>query len=263
MDRWATFDCYGTLIDWNGGIRAELVRLFGTDTGGETEPAAAGEPGGRSGAAEPGDPDELRDDGAEGDEGGGGEADEEPDPEIEALLLRYHELERELEHDGNLSYREVMTEVMRRLGAPAGEEAGLADSLPNWEPFPETVNVLTEIRERGWRTAILSNSDLDLINASKERIGVPFDETVVASEIHSYKPAFLHWFEFYARTLADKRRHVHIGASSYHDITPAARLRIPNVWINRLGEHPYTAPTIELTDMYELGQVLDDLLPAG
>jgi FMN phosphatase YigB (HAD superfamily) len=72
----------------------------------------------------------------------------------------------------------------------------------------------------------------------------------------------MHWFEFYARTLADKRRHVHIGASNYHDIVPAAKLRIPNVWINRDGEHPYTAPTIQLADMYELGQVLDDLMPA-
>ncbi len=263
MDRWATFDCYGTLIDWNGGIRAELVRLFGTDTGGETEPAAAGEPGERSGASGPGDPDEVRDDGAEEDENGAGEAEAEPDPEIEALLLRYHELEQGLEHDGNLSYREVMTEAMRRLGAPEAEESGLADSLPGWEPFPETVGALTEIRGRGWKTAILSNSDLDLINASKERLGVPFDETVVASEIHSYKPAFLHWSEFYARTLADERHHVHVGASNYHDITPAARLRIPNVWINRLGEHPDTSPTIELADLSELGRVLDDLLPAG
>jgi 2-haloacid dehalogenase len=67
VTRWASFDCYGTLIDWNGGIRAELARVFGE-----------------------------------------GRADE--------LLHRYHELEPELELDGNLSYREVMTEAMRRLG---------------------------------------------------------------------------------------------------------------------------------------------------
>ena len=191
MQRWATFDCYGTLIDWNGGIRAELERLFGDD-----------------------------------------------EDEIDALLARYHELEPELERDGTLSYREVMTEAMRRLGAPEGEEGGLADSLPAWEPFPETLDALTECRERGWKLAILSNSDTDLIEASKERIGVPFDETVVASEIHSYKPALMHWLEFYARTLADKRAHVHVGASIYHDIAPATKLRIPSVWINRLDEHP-------------------------
>jgi 2-haloacid dehalogenase len=245
MARWATFDCYGTLIDWNGGIRAELVRLFGRaeDPDAPSAPGATAEPEAGEGGVEV------------------EEAAEEPDAEIEELLRRYHELERGLERDGKLSYREVMTEVMRRLGAPPGEESGLAESLPGWEPFPETVNVLTEIRERGWRIAILSNSDLDLIAASKERLGVPFDETVVASEIHSYKPAYLHWFEFYARTLADKRRHVHVGASNYHDIVPAAQLRIPNVWINRLGEHPFTAATVELEDMYELGQVLDDLMP--
>ncbi len=215
MERWATFDCYGTLIDWNGGVRAELERLFGDD-----------------------------------------------EDEIDAKLKLYHQLEPELERDGKLSYREVMTEAMRRLGAPPGEEAGLADSLPGWEPFPETVNALTETRERGWKIAILSNSDADLIAASKERLGVPFDETVVASEIHSYKPNLMHWLEFSARTLADKRFHVHVGASNFHDIAPAAKLRIKSIWVNRLEEHPYTAPTIEIADLYELGQVLDDLVPA-
>ena len=211
--RWATFDCYGTLIDWNGGIRAELVRVFGED-----------------------------------------EADEK--------LERYHELERELERDGSRSYREVMTEEMRQLGAPAGEEGGLADSLPRWQPFPEVVEALTEARERGWKLAILSNSDADLIAASKELIGVPFDETVVAGEIRSYKPAPIHWIEFYGRTLADKRKHVHVGASGYHDIAPAGRLRIPTIWINRLEEHPVATPSRQLPDLTELPEALDELVPA-
>jgi 2-haloacid dehalogenase len=256
--RWATFDCYGTLIDWKGGIVAELERLF-------PPPEPEEEPDLDDAAGEPEDEAELEEDEDEGEDDEDDEDDEEPDeldPHTEALLRQYHDLERELEKNGSLSYREVMTEAMRRLGAPEGEEGGLAASLPNWEPFPETFNALTEIRERGWKIAILSNTDLDFIEASKARIGVPIDETIVASQIHSYKPALLHWFEFYARTLADKRRHVHIGASNYHDIVPAAKLRIPNVWINREGEHPYTAPTIQLADMYELGQVLDDLMPA-
>jgi 2-haloacid dehalogenase len=258
--RWATFDCYGTLIDWRSGIVAELERLFPPP-----DPEEEPEPD------EPGDELDEEDDGAGEDEDDAEEADdededdaEEPedelDPHTEALLRRYHDIERELERNGALSYREVMTEAMRRLGAPEGEEGGLAASLASWEPFPETFNALTEVRQRGWKIAILSNTDLDFIEASKARIGVPIDETIVASQIHSYKPALMHWFEFYARTLADKRRHVHIGASNYHDIVPAAKLRIPNIWINRDGEHPYTAPTIQLADMYELGQVLDDLM---
>jgi len=156
----------------------------------------------------------------------------------------------------------VMTEAMRRLGAPEGEESGLADSLPSWEPFPEVREALEEVRERGWKLAILTNSDRDLIEASKALIGVPFEETVVASEIHSYKPAFLHWLEFQARTRADRRRHVHVGASSYHDIVPASKLRIPNIWINRDDEPALTAPTRERQDLVDLADILDEIVPA-
>jgi 2-haloalkanoic acid dehalogenase type II len=235
-DRWATFDCYGTLIDWNGGIRAEIERLWPPpeqeeepeDTEDDDEPAA-----------EP-----------------------EPDPGIEAKLREYHQIEPELERDGRLTYREVMTEAMRRLGAPAGEEQGLADSLPSWKPFWEVPEALEEARRRGWRLAILSNSDPDLIAASIEQIGVPFDEVIVASEIGSYKPAFMHWLEFQARTRADRRRHVHVGASSYHDIVPASKLRIPNIWINRDDEPALTAPTRERQDLVDLADILDEIIPA-
>jgi 2-haloalkanoic acid dehalogenase type II len=233
-DRWATFDCYGTLIDWNGGIRAEIERLW--------------------------PPPEQEEEEAED------ESDEAPEPEpdleTEARLRRYHEVERELERDGTLSYRDVMTEAMRRLGAPEGEEGGLAASLPSWEPFWEVPEALEEARKRGWRLAILSNSDPDLISASIRQIGVPFDEVIVASEIGSYKPAFMHWLEFQARTRADRRRHVHVAASSYHDIVPASKLRLPNVWINRDDEPALTAPTRERQDLVDLADILDEIIPA-
>jgi 2-haloacid dehalogenase len=213
MARWATFDCYGTLIDWQAGIRTELARVFGEDR-----------------------------------------ADEQ--------LARYHELEPELQRSGSLSYREVMTEAMRRLGAPAGEEAGLAASLPSWTPFPEVAPALEDLWRRGWQLAILSNSDRDLIAASKDRIGVPFDQTVVAQEIRSYKPAHRHWEEFYARTGADPARHVHVAASLFHDIAPATELGLPTVWINRLGETAgRLRPTRELVDLTTLPDVLDELVP--
>jgi 2-haloacid dehalogenase len=143
-DRWATFDCYGTLIDWNGGIRRELVRVFGED-----------------------------------------EADE--------RLGRYHELEPVLQVGGARSYREVMTEAMRGLGTPDGEASGLAEALPSWEPFPEAPQALEDARARGWKLAILSNTDRDFIEASMKRLGVPFELAIVASEIGSYKPGHEHW----------------------------------------------------------------------
>jgi len=212
MARWASFDCYGTLIDWNAGIRAELARVFGDDR-------------------------------------------------ADARLAAYHELEPELEHDRRLSYREVMTEAMRRLGAPDGEEAGLAGSLPTWQPFPEASAALQELRNRGWRLGILSNTDRDLIEASKQLLGVPIDETVVASEIGSYKPAHKHWREFADLSCADPARYVHVAQSHFHDIVPATELGIPNVWINRLGERREPAPTRELPDLTRLPDVLDELVP--
>jgi 2-haloacid dehalogenase len=214
VDRWASFDCYGTLIDWNGGIRDELARVFGEDRAAEQ-------------------------------------------------LARYHELEPELERDGTASYRQVLTEAMRRLGAPAGEEYGLADSLPGWRTFPEVHEALEEARRRGWKLAILSNTDDDFIAASQVQIGVPFDEIVVAQEIGSYKPAHRHWDEFFSRTRAPQAGHVHVAASLFHDVAPSHELGLRSVWINRLGEQaPADAPTRELTDLLALPETLDELVPA-
>jgi 2-haloacid dehalogenase len=215
MERWASFDCYGTLIDWDGGVRAELGRVFGDD-----------------------------------------QADE--------LLVRYHEIEPELQRDGALSYREVLTETMRRLGAPAGTEHGLAESLPGWRAFPEVHSALDELRSRGWKLAILSNTDDDFIAASQVHIGVPFDEIVVAQEIGSYKPAYRHWDELFARTHAPREGHVHVGASLFHDIVPANELGLRCVWINRNDETapPDAQPTRELRDLLDLPETLDELVAA-
>jgi 2-haloalkanoic acid dehalogenase type II len=207
-DRWATFDCYGTLIDWNGGIRSQLARVFGEER-----------------------------------------ADEQ--------LRSYHELEPQLEADGQLSYREVLTEAMRRLGAPPGEETALADSLPGWQPFPEVPQALGQAGERGWKLAILSNTDRDYIESSIQRLGVPFELAIVASEIGSYKPALEHWRAFEERI--GRPPDVHVAASLLHDVAPANDLALPTIWINRLGEQPGPRPTRELPDLVQLPETLDEL----
>jgi 2-haloacid dehalogenase len=207
-DRWATFDCYGTLIDWNGGIRTQLARVFGEDR-------------------------------------------------TDELLERYHELEPELEADGRLSYREVLTEAMRRLGAPESEEDALAQSLPSWQPFPEVPSALMRARGRGWKLAILSNTDRDYIEASLAQLGVPFEVSIVASEIGSYKPALGHWRAFEERV--GRPPDVHVAASLFHDVAPANDLELPSIWINRLGEEPGPQPTRELPDLSRLPETLDEL----
>jgi 2-haloacid dehalogenase len=213
--RWATFDCYGTLVDWNRGIGDELERLFGADA-------------------------------------------------REAALARYHEVEPRVQAKQPAApYREVLAETLGRSAEafgrelPAAERDALARSLPDWPVFPEVPEELRELRRRGWRLAILSNTDRDFIEASMARIGVEFELAIVASEIGSYKPAPGHWREFRARTGADPERHVHVSASLFHDVEPCAELGIPCVWINRLGEEA-TAPVVaELPDLSGLQEVLD------
>jgi len=212
-ERWATFDCYGTLIDWNSGIRRELARLFGEDRAGP-------------------------------------------------LLARYHELEPEIQAaEPTLSYREVMSIALERLAGEEGVDLGpgerdaLGRSLPGWAVFPEVPAALHAARQRGWRLCILSNSDPELIAVSIERLGVPFDDVVTASEIGSYKPAHGHWHVFEERhgRLPD----VHVGASLFHDMEPADKLGIPSVWVNRLAEPPGSHhPKRELPDLGPLPRVL-------
>jgi len=210
MERWATFDCYGTLIDWNGGIGRELERLFGAARVGE-------------------------------------------------LLSRYHDVERGLQRERpKASYREILTQTLPQLGhVPADEEDALARSLPSWQPFPEVPAALEDAKARGWKLAILSNTDRDFIDASIENIGVDFELAVVASEIGSYKPDHGHWRAFRERVTPDV--HVHVAASLFHDVAPATELGLPTVWINRLGEEPEPQPDVELHSLTGLGNALDSL----
>ena len=217
--RWATFDCYGTLIDWNLGIRTELERLFGVEA-------------------------------------------------APRLLERYHELEPELETKPFRSYREVLTLALERLAQdegvsiPEGEADALAKALPDWPPFPEVPPALADLRERGWKLALLSNTDRDLIEASQRQLGVPADLAIVAEDVGSYKPAHGHWERFFEDTTADRAMHVHVAASLFHDVAPARELGLRTVWINRLGEEPEPAPDRELTDLTDLPDTLEELVPA-
>ena len=84
---------------------------------------------------------------------------------------------------------------------------------------------------------------------------------MVASEIGSYKPASGHWDAFFARSGAERGRHVHVGASLFHDIAPATALGLRTVWVNRLGEEAGPQPDVELHSLSGLADSLDSLVP--
>jgi 2-haloacid dehalogenase len=216
-DRWATFDCYGTLIDWEAGLRDAYESVW-------------------------------------------------PELDRERALRLHHALEPLVEERGELTYREVLARCLAGVGAlegrepPPGRAEALADSLPSWSPFPEVPGALTELRDRGWRLAILSNTDPDLLAASVEAVGVPFELTITEREAESYKPAPGHWERFLDVSGADRDRHVHVAASLYHDIEPCSRMGIPAVWINRLGEASDLPRAAELPDLTGLPQTLAGLV---
>jgi 2-haloacid dehalogenase len=155
-----------------------------------------------------------------------------------------------------------MAAALRELGAPAEEEDALVRALPSWAPFPEVREALERARASGWKLAILSNTDRDFIEASIERIGVPFELAIVASEIGSYKPAHGHWRRFFEQVDAPRDRHVHVAQSHFHDIVPAGELGLRSVWINRYGERHDAPPTRELSDLTRLPETLDELVAA-
>ena len=95
-----------------------------------------------------------------------------------------------------------------------------------------------------------------------QRIGVPFDLAIVASEIGSYKPALGHWERFFEQVDVPRERHVHVAQSYVHDVVPAHELGLQSVWINRYGERREPPPTRELADLSLLPETLDDLVPA-
>lgn len=218
-ERWATFDCYGTLVDWLSGMRATFASLW-------------------------------------------------PEADADALLASYHRIEPAIQAGPMLAYRSVMAEALWRVAATAGltvpDDArdALGASLPGWPVFDEVPAALRELRAGGWRLAILSNTDADLLDASIRALGVRIDERIVAGEIGSYKPAPGHWEAFFARSGSDRLRHVHAAASLYHDVAPAAALGLRCVWINRLGESSPLPRAGELPDLAGLPLLLEELVPA-
>jgi 2-haloacid dehalogenase len=216
--RWASFDCYGTLVDWERGIRTTFERLW-------------------------------------------------PDADGETLLARYHQIERDVQADSSASYREVLSEVLRRLCESQRLQLSIADkdalsaTLPDWPPFPEVPDALRKARAAGWQLAILSNTDPDLLDASVSHLGVDIDLRVTAAEAKSYKPAPGHWERFFELSGADPARHVHVAASLFHDIEPASRLGLQAVWINRKDERSDLPRAAELADLRGLASALDAAVP--
>ena len=134
----------------------------------------------------------------------------------------------------------------------SGDDGGIfADTLPAWPKFAETTEVLTQLKDKGLKLVILSNIDDDLIQGALELIGVDFDAVITAEQVRSYKPAPGHWNRMLSQLDVTKDKVLHVGASYDHDIQPGKRYGYTVAWINRTNQEPSGAelPDHQFSDL--------------
>jgi 2-haloacid dehalogenase len=196
--RLITFDCYGTLIDWENGMLASLRPLFSRD-GRKTDDTRLLELYG------------------------------EIEAELEAgPYLPYRQV---LAQTAQEIGRRLGMEVSQQQGRE------FAESLTRWKPFVDTLPALEALARR-FQLAIISNVDDDLIAETRKKLPVDFAFVVTAQQMKSYKPAQQNFLEAVHRSGLEKSQVMHAGQSLYHDIAPANALGITNVWVNRPSVRP-------------------------
>lgn len=188
-----TFDCYGTLIDWESGILGALRPLL----------AAHGQ---------------ALDDGAIL------ALYSELEPEVQQASYRpYREVLEQVVHAFG----------RRLGFAPSEAEAqSLPFSLRNWLPFPDTVAALRLLKTR-YRLGVISNIDDDLFAQTAQHLQVPFDFLVTAQQAGSYKPSTRNFTLALERIGLPAEKVLHAAESLYHDVAPARSLGLATVWVNR------------------------------
>ena len=194
-----TFDCYGTLIDWEGGIWDALQPLI--MQGGRSDVTRAGA--------------------------------------LLAFARHEHRHEREhpgLRYPDLLA--RVHRSIAESLGIESSDalDEGFGASVPLWPAFPDTADALRALK-RHYRLVILSNVHRDGFAASNRKLGVEFDAVYTAEDIGSYKPDDANFTYLLSHLQSDfgleKADILHTAQSLHHDHTPARRFGLANAWIDR------------------------------
>ena len=222
---WVSFDCYGTLVDWETGIpsaatdaleaygirktNAEILQLF---------------------------------------------SDVEPIVQSSGGFKEYR-----------VVLREVMGMIGERVGVQLDEERAnsLADSLPRWPVFPDAGPALQALKQR-YKLAIISNVDDDLFAGSAQALGIEFDAVITSQQAGAYKPNLSSFELAEAAMGVNKERWLHVGESLYHDIGPANQLGIRSVWVNRADRGGGTRKTDAVPDLVvpDLAALAEIMVPA-
>ena len=158
--------------------------------------------------------------------------------EIETFAQDYDRVEQEFESRAYQPYRAILQQVLAEVFVSHGKISPhpadiLVRLLPTFQPFPEAARVLIALQQQGYRLAILSNVDRDLIQKSLKSLPVPIDLVVTAEEVNAYKPAPKHWESLLNQTRVSPARILHVAAGLHYDIPTAKQLGFYSCWVNR------------------------------
>jgi 2-haloacid dehalogenase len=217
-----SFDCYGTLIDWEAGLLAALAPIFAAHGVAPDREDTLRRYGELESAIEAGEYVEYR-----------------------AVLARV--LQGLGERFG--------------FSPSSGELSAFPASVRDWPPFPDSPAALRALQSR-YRLAVISNVDDDLFAHSARRLGVSFDWVVTAQQVRSYKPSLGNFRRAFERIGVPPARILHVAQSRFHDIAPAKRLGLATVWVNRRRDTPgpgatpasEAVPDLEVRDLAELAR---------
>ncbi len=226
-----TFDCYGTLIDWETGILTALKLIFSMH------------------GRRLGDEDILT---------------LYAELETRAETAPYKSYREVLEE----IVRAIGERL--RFRPSEREIRSLPESLPDWRPFPDTVAALRALKTH-YRLAVISNTDDDLFAATARRLEVRFDHVITAQQARSYKPALNNFKLALQRIGEPAEKVLHVAQSLYHDIVAAKSLGLATVWVNRRAGKkgsgatiPASAtPDVEVPDLRTLAEMVDRQLATG
>lgn len=220
VKRWLTFDCYDTLVRYTESKSATMTDLILVK---------------------------------------GGTKDL-----VESAWSVFQSSERRLQTEEFLPLNQVLKRSLKFALSEIGFESTIADedkmlsAVKDADPFPEVNQVLSELKQ-DYKIAILSNSEPDIIRFNIAKIGVAFDEVVLASEAKCYKPSAGMFNELIKRLNEDPKDITHIAQSFYHDMRTAKDLGFGcRIWINRYkkqGDFSYK-PDAEISDMRRLYEQL-------